>query len=240
MTRKKKIMAALAIGAVALCIGSGVARCTLAPQEDTGTPAQGQQGAQQEGQPQAEAGAQGGFADLENTSWTSEDGKSTLSVIRGAFIEKGEAGSSILYYTVSDEEREQGKITATLSVSASMTGEEEQTVALVREEDDGSVTIACDRLAAKYVKDAPADTTIEIAGATDDLYQTFGKGEDAFTQAVLEYAKARSPHASKAIWGKEVWIDFGADTYLTNFTLDDAASTIVTVQMDATEKLGAL
>ena len=37
-----------------------------------------------------------------------------------------------------------------------------------------------------------------------------------------------------------VWIDFGQTSYLTNFTLDDAASSIVTVQMDASGKLGAL
>lgn len=241
MTRKKKIMAALAIGAIALCIGSGVARCTLSGQECPDDQVQGQpQAAQQEGQPQEEAGAQGGFADLENTSWTAEDGKSTLSIIRGAFIEKGESGSTILYYTVSDEKAEKDKLTATLEVSASMTGDEEQTVALVRDETDGSVTITCDKLAAKYVKEIPSDTTMKLAGTTSELYETFGKDEGAFTQVVLEYAKARSPHATKATWGKEVWIDFGAGSYLTNFTLDDAASTIVTVQMDASGKLGAL
>lgn len=240
MTRKKKIMAALAIGAVALCIGSGIARCTLAPQEETEAPSQEQQATQQEGQPQGGADAQGGFADLENTAWTTEDGKSTLSIIKGAFIEKNESGSTILYYTVSDEKPEKDKLTATLDVSASMTGDEEQTIALVRNESNGSVTITCDKLAAKYVKDVPADTTMKLAGATDKLYETFGTDEGAFTSVILEYAKARSPHATKAVWGKEVWIDFGAGTYLTNFTLDDAASTIVTVQMDASGKLGAL
>lgn len=44
-------------------------------------------------------------------------------------------------------------------------------------------------------------------------------------------AKAHSPYATSAAWDKEVWIDYGAHSTLTTFTLDDAASTIVTVSV---------
>lgn len=240
MNRKNKILAALAIGAVVLCVGSGVARCSLAQQEDPAI----QQGSSQEQKTEKvsiqQADEQGGFADLENTSWTSEDGKSTLSIIGGAFVEKTEGGSSVIYYTISDEKESNGTLTVTLSVSSSMTGEEQETIAQVKEAKDGGKTLVCDKLSAKYLKDAPVETTIALEGATDELYSTFGKDEAAFTDVLLEYSKAKSPYATKATWDKEVWIDFASGAFLTNFTLNDTASTIVSVKMDRAGRLVTL
>lgn len=242
MQKKIKVMAALAIGAIAITIGAGAARCSLAPEE---APAPEEQAVQQEvieakeGGEGAEALAQGGFADLKNTNWESEDGKSALSIIEGAFVEKGEAGSTILYYTVDSETASDDEIAATLSVSSTMTGDEEQTVAIVRNV-GGDREISCDKLACKYVLSAPAESDLEVAGATDELYGLFGKGEGDFERVLRDYAKARSPHAAKATWSGEVWIDFNAGSYLTNFALDDAASTIATVQMDGGGKLATL
>lgn len=242
MQKKSKVMAALAIGAIAITIGAGAARCSLAPEE---TPVPEEQAVQQEvvedreGGEGAEALAQGGFADLKNTNWESEDGKSTLSIIEGAFVEKGEAGSTILYYTVDSEDVSDKEMTVTLSASTSMTGDEEQTVAVVRDV-GGEREIVCDKLACKYTLSAPVDADMAVSGATDELYDLFGKSEGDFKQVIGDYAKERSPHAKKAAWSGEVWIDFNAGSYLTNFTLDDAASTIVTVQMDGSGKLATL
>lgn len=248
MKRKNKVMLALAIGAVVIAVGSGVARCTLAPAEDIAAPEPetsqastvtvndtgGEPGAQRQ------AGAQGGFADLKNTSWESEDGKSALSIIEGAFIESDEAGQRILYYTVEEEQQSSSEIAVTLSVASSMTGDEEKTVVVVREGEDGTRTITCDKLACAYFQKRQAATEVVLVGATDDLYDVFGKSEGDFESALLDYAKANTPSASTATWGKEVWIDYGASTYLTNFTLNDAASTIVTVQKDAYGNLETL
>lgn len=248
MKRKNKVMLALALGAVVLVIGSGVARCSLAPAEDA--PAPEQEATQisleaagaigDEHEIQRQAGAQGGFADLKNTSWESEDGKSALSIIEGAFIETFEEGQSILYYTV-DEEQVQGfDIEATLSIASSMTGDEEKTVAVVSEAKDGTLSIVCDKLRCAYEMRPQQATSMSIVGSADELYSAFGKSEDEFEDVLLDYARANTPSASEAAWGKEVWIDYGAGTFLTNFTLNDAASTIITVQKDASGKLAAL
>ena len=231
MERKNKIMAALAIGAVALVVASGAVRCSLSDGGNANQAPEPEKPAAQaildEGDAQdqdAGAAAQGGFADLKNTSWESEDGKSALSIIEGALIETSDEGSSVIYYTVDGESLEGGMLTATLSVSREMTGAEEQTVA-----------------AATYVRkpSAPAGP-IALAGATSELFEEFGKGEEEFAAILSDYAKAASPGATAAAWSKEVWIDYGSKTKLTNFTLDDVASTIVCVQLDADGKLGAL
>ncbi len=249
MKRKNKVMLALALGAVALVIASGAVRCSLA------TPEASEESTQEQGQvespgetaheetpaaPLEEAGAQGGFADLKNTTWASEDGKSALSIIEGALIESGEAGQSILYYSVESEQAQRDGLTATLAVSDSMTGDEELTVANVRMGGEGELTLTCDKLSCAYVLEEAQATAIAVAEADERLYSTFGKSEDDFENALLEYARAQAPSATRATWSKEVWIDFGQMSYLTNFTLDDAASSIVTVQMDSSGELGAL
>ena len=249
MKRKNKVMLALALGAVALVIASGAVRCSLATPEpsEESTLEQGRvesSGEAAHEEPSAasfeEAGAQGGFADLKNTTWVSEDGKSALSIIEGAFIESGEAGQSILYYSVESEQTQNDGITATLAVSDSMTGDEELTVAVFQTSSEGERTLTCDKLSCAYVLEEVQATAITVTEADERLYSTFGKSEDDFANALLEYARAKAPSATCATWSKEVWIDFGQTSYLTNFTLDDAASSIVTVQMDASGKLGAL
>lgn len=247
MKRKNKIMAALAIGAVALVVASGITRCALTDESAEPTEAYSSQEAQSEtslpssAAPNAGAVAQGGFADLKNTSWESEDGKSALSIIEGALIESGEGGSSIIYYTVDSESREGAELTATLSVSSSMTGDEEKTIAVVREGENGTAEISCDKLSCKYLRKAASIAgPLVLTDATNELFDEFGKGEDEFVSVLSDYARGAYPGAKSATWSKEVWIDFGSGTRLTNFTLDDAASTIVCVQLDSGGKLGVL
>lgn len=248
MKRKNKIMAALAVGAVAVVVASGAARCSLADGQNAGPGPELEKPAAQavrdEGDMQDRgmgAAAQGGFADLKNTSWESEDGKSALSIIEGALIETGDAGSSVTYYTIEGESLEGGVLTATLRVSQGMTGAEEKTVAVIRQNQGGRDEIVCDKLATTYIRKASAPAgPIALLGATSDLFEEFGKSEEEFASVLSDYAKAASPEASAATWSKEVWIDYNTKARITNFTLDDAASTIVCVQLDADGRLGAL
>ena len=86
MDRKTKIIAVLAAGALAILVGSSVARCTLA--QDGGEagpdPVSQEQASPQEagrGDEEEDAGAAGGapkgFSALAGSSWTSEDGGSS-------------------------------------------------------------------------------------------------------------------------------------------------------------------
>ena len=169
MKRKNKVMLALALGAVALVIASGAVRCSLATPEPSKENTQGQGQVESSGEaareePSAasfeEAGAQGGFADLKNTTWVSEDGKSALSIIEGALIESGEAGQSILYYSVESEQAQHDGLTATLAVSDSMTDDEELTVAVVQMSSEGRRTLTCDKLSCAYVLEEVQATAI--------------------------------------------------------------------------------
>lgn len=249
MKRKNKILAGLAIGAVALAIASGAVRCSASDQETSVQEPREEQaleralvGPQDEGAPaDGRDDAQGGFADLKNTKWESEDGKSALSIIEGALIEAKEDGTSILYYTIKGETRDGDSLTATLSTSATMTGDEEETVAVVRSTPEGGREIVCDKLACKY-KQMPARVAgpITLEGTTDDLYDIMGKSEGEISGAITEQVKASTPSATVATWGKEVWIDYASGTRVTNFTLNDAAATIVSVQVDSAGKIGVL
>ena len=247
MNRKNKIMAALAIGAVALVVASGIARCTLAdgegaqPEPSEALEAQLDEARAPSSDADAGAAAQGGFADLKNTSWESEDGKSALSIIEGALIESREEGSTIIYYTIDSESREGTELTTTLSVSSSMTGDEEKTIAVVRNGQNGAAELICDKLSCKYIKKgAVIAGPLSLTHATQELFDEFGKDEGDFVSVISDYAKGAYPGAKSAAWSKEVWIDYGSGTKLTNFTLDDAASTIVCVQLTSDGKLDVL
>lgn len=249
MKRKNKIVAGLAIGAVALAIASGAVRCSASDQGTSVQEPREEQALEQaviesqdEGTPADERdAAQGGFADLKNTKWESEDGKSALSIIEGALIEAKEDGTSILYYTIKGESRDGESLTVTLSTSATMTGDEEETVAVVRSTPDGGREIVCDKLASKYLQEPIRDAgPISLQDATGDLYDIMGKNEAEISGAITEQANASSPSATVATWGKEVWIDYATGTRVTNFTLNDAAATIMSIQVDSAGKIGVL
>lgn len=249
MKRKNKIVAGLAIGAVVLVIASGAVRCSATGQgADEQDPRESQAFEQaaiesQDESTPVEAGdaAQGGFADLKNTKWESEDGKSALSIIDGALIEAKEDGTSILYYTVKGESRDGDTLTATLSTSATMTGDEEETVAVVRGASEGGREIVCDKLSCKYLQASIQQAgPITLQDATDDLFDVMGKSEGEISSAITERVRESIPSATVAAWGKEVWIDYASGTRITNFTLNDAAATIVSIQVDSAGKIGVL
>ena len=238
MKKKSKIVAAIAAGAVAITVGAGAARCSAPGPEnpDWQQTAQGQteeSGGEAEQQAQREQDApqqsgQGGFASLANTSWTSEDGASQHSVTKEALIERTPEGASVIYNAVTGESTDATGLSVAIDASESAAEPGAATVMRV-EEKTGALTLTCDLLKATYVEDAKTETSLSLSGDIDDLCLLSGKGADDFRETIESFAKAHSPYATKATWDKEVWIDYGARSTLTTFTLDDAASTIVTV-----------
>ena len=125
MNGKTKIVAAVAAGAVALTIGAGAARCSMdapdaqngqqAPQEqasgkqDDAKASQSSRQAPDERQP-----SESEFSSLANTSWTSRDGASKLSITKDALIERTADSASVIYYTVSDEKTDAAGLSVTL------------------------------------------------------------------------------------------------------------------------------
>ena len=250
MDKKSKIVAAIAAGAVAVTIGAGAARCSAdvpdaqagqqAPQEQTpeyGGQAQAGQPAQQETSGSQSAGSE--FASLANTSWTSRDGASRLSITKDALIERTADAASVIYYTVADEKTDATGLSVTLNASEDVA--DPGTATVVRIEGDGpSLALTCDLLKETYIQDSKAQTSLSVAGDIEDLCVLTGKTEGDFESLLESFAKAHSPYATSAAWDKEVWIDYGARSTLTTFTLDDAASTIVTVSVSQDGRMEAV
>lgn len=239
MTRKNKIMAAAAAIALLLLVGSGVARCTLATegiQEAESTEAVLQEEADVKEEAQAEAAdidEVSGLAGLVGTSWVGADDPTlTLAIVDGAFVEGKEGSNTVTYFTVDSEEESNGDITATVLASKSMTEAASPALVTVYEE-AGRTLIESDALATTYASVETEPKSLSFTGVTSKLEETLGVDAAKVEAAVASRAAAVSPDAARAIWDAEVWIDFVNSTATTSFTLDDGASTIVSVTRNA-------
>ena len=252
MTRKNKIMAAAAAIALLLLVGSGVARCTLATediQEAESTEAVLREEAVSEADPEAESAdideaadidEVSGLAGLVGTSWVGADDPTlTLAIVDGAFVEGKEGSNTVTYFTVDSEEESNGDITATVLASKSMTEAASPVLVTVHEE-AGRTLIESDALATTYASVQTEPKSLSFTGVTSKLEETLGVDAAKVEAAVASRAAAVSPDAARAIWDAEVWIDFANDTATTSFTLDDGASTIVSVTRNADGSIEAL
>lgn len=252
MTRKNKIMAAAAAIALLLLVGSGVARCTLATediQEAESTEAVLREEAVSEADPEAESAdideaadidEVSGLAGLVGTSWVGADDPTlTLAIVDGAFVEGKEGSNTVTYFTVDSEEESNGDITATVLASKSMTEAASPVLVTVHEE-AGRTLIESDALAPTYASVQTETKSLSFTGVTSKLEETLGVDAAKVEAAVASRGAAVWPDAARAIWDAEVWIDFANSTATTSFTLDDGASTIVSVTRNADGSIEAL
>ena len=99
MEKRSKAMAALACAALLVLIGSGCVRCTMVHSTQQDPVEQGQEvGAADE----ADA-AKDGLEKLLGTKWTSKDGKATLSIMNGAFVERAAGEEKVTYVKLKPE-----------------------------------------------------------------------------------------------------------------------------------------
>lgn len=68
-----------------------------------------------------------------------------------------------------------------------------------------------------------------MTGIDGRLPEALGADAGAIEEAVARKAAEVSPQATGATWDKEVWLDYAGNLASTTFTLDDPASTVVTV-----------
>ena len=240
------IWAAAAAVALLLLVGSGVARCTLATediQEAESTEAVLREEADVKEEAQAEAAdidEVSGLASLIGTSWVGADDPTlTLAIVDGAFVEGKEGSNTVTYFTVDSEEESDGDITATVLASKSMTEAASPVLVTVYEE-AGRTLIGSDALATTYASVQTEPKSLSFTGVTSKLEETLGVDAAKVEAAVASRAAAVSPDAARAIWDAEVWIDFANSTATTSFTLDDGASTIVSVTRNADGSIEAL
>ena len=68
-----------------------------------------------------------------------------------------------------------------------------------------------------------------MTGIDERLPEALGANAAEIEDAVARKAAEVSPQAAGASWDKEVWLDYAGNVASTTFTLDDPASTVVTV-----------
>ena len=68
-----------------------------------------------------------------------------------------------------------------------------------------------------------------VTGTDDRLSEALGADSADIEDIVARKAAEVSPQAAGASWDKEVWLDYAGTVASTTFTLDDPASTVVTV-----------
>ncbi len=243
MDRKTKLLAACAIGAVAVIFGAGIARCAI-----TTATGGGESTLVESVQTQAQKESGSGRQDKENslseyvgTSWTSADG-ATLSIISDALIERKEGQTTVTYYEVESEKADADGVSADISIYATAKDAPKAGVLRIDASDD-KVTASCDafQLSKSYTLDAKAATELKLAAHGIRLNELMESDDAAITAVIAQWAAKKSPYATTATWDGEVYVDCNGNTVTTGFALDDGAGTVVQLKYDgATGKLSAL
>lgn len=242
MSKKNKIMLAVAIAAVILFVGSGIARCSLERADADRTEAvEAQSGvgndegesidAQETAESAIERGGskEAGLDAFLGTSWQAlDDPARTLTIVQGAFVEVANGQNDVTYFKLDSEDETQEGLAATILASKSVS-EAAAPATLTIGKEGPSEILACDALASKYVRVQPSGRTLAFERITDKLAESMGADAAAIEAAVAERAAVISPAAECATWDGEVWCDFVNDVATTTFTLGDGASTIVSV-----------
>ena len=229
MQGKSRVMAAVAASALTVALGAGAARCAIAPQE-------GAQGSSQEQAQQAAAGADAatgkassGAEALWNTAWTgADDPTATLRIVEGAMVESA-GGTERAWFFSAEEPSEAGGVLS-IPIEVKGTGDKAGGLSLIQVSGDGGNRIlACDLLTQAYVPQRERDGAFSVTGIDGRLSEALGADAAAIEDAVARKAKEVSPQAAGAAWDKEVWLDYAGNVASTTCTLDDPASTVVTV-----------
>ena len=246
MTRKNKIMLAAAIVAAVLLVGSGVARCTIVQNGTTEGRAAVESAEEaavenpQSGIDAANGEASSGIESLIGTSWVGvDDATRSLSIVKGAFVETKDGSTEVTYWTLDSEEPLSSGIEATVLASKSMT--DAASPVLVSVSSEGADTVLrSDVLACAYRQVQLGDRTLHFTGVTSKLEEAMGVDAAKIEAAVSARAAAVSPSATRAIWDAEAWIDYANSAATTTFTLDDGASTMISVTRSSDGTIEAL
>lgn len=229
MQGKSRVMAAVAAGALVVALGAGAARCAIAPQEDA-------QGSFQEQTPSGAVDADVGTVEdasgaeaLWNTAWTgADDPTATLRIVEGAMVESA-GGSERAWFFSAEEPTEAGGVLS-VPIDVKGTGDKAGGLSLIQVSGDGgNRTLACDLLTQAYTPQKVRGGAFSVTGIDGRLSEALGADAAAIEDAVAGKAAEVSPQATGATWDKEAWLDYAGNVASTTFTLDDPASTVVTV-----------
>ena len=212
MTRKNKLMLAAAIVAAVLLVGSGVARCTLAQNGTT------------EGRIAVESAEE---AAVENPQSETDiaDGEANSgieSLVGTSWVGVDDATRSLSIVKGAFVETKDGGTEVTYWTL------------------DDEELLRSDALACAYRQVQVGDRSLSFTGVTSKLEEAMGIDAAKIEAAVSARAAAVSPSATRAIWDAEAWIDYANNAATTTFTLDDGASTMISVTRSSDGTIEAL
>lgn len=228
MQGKSRVMAAVAAGALTVALGAGAARCAIAPQEGAQDSPQGQAQPAAAGADAATGKAASGAEALWNTVWTgADDPTATLRIVEGAMVESAGGTERAWFFSAEEPTEADGVLSVPIDVKG--TGDKAGGLSLIQVSGGGDArTLACDLLTQAYAPQKAREGTFSVTGTDGRLSEALG-ADAAIEEAVAGKAAEVSPQAAGATWDKEVWLDYAGNVASTTFTLDDPASTVVTV-----------
>ena len=228
MQGKSRVMAAVAASALVVALGAGAARCAIAPQEGAQDSPQEQEQPAAAGADAATGKAASGAEALWNTAWTGADDPTATLRIEGAMVESA-GGTERAWFFSAEEPSEAGGVLS-VPIEVKGTGDKAGGLSLIQVSGDGGArTLACDLLTQAYAPQRERDGAFSVTGTDGRLSEALGADAAAIEEAVAGKAAEVSPQAAGATWDKEVWLDYAGNVASTTFTLDDPASTVVTV-----------
>ena len=229
MQGKSRVIAAVAAGALTVALGAGAARCAIAPQESPQEQAPPATASAPEGAGSEAEKAASGTGALWNTVWTgADDPTATLRIVEGAMVESA-GGSERAWFFSAEEPTEAGGVLS-VPIDVKGTGDKAGGLSLIQVSGDGNArTLACDLLTQAYAPQREREGAFSVTGTDSRLSEALSADVAAIEEAVAGKAAEVSPQATGATWDKEVWLDYAGNVASTTFTLDDPASTVVTV-----------
>lgn len=229
MQGKSRVMAAVAAGALIVALGAGAARCAIAPQESPQEQAPPATASAPEGAASETGKAASSAEALWNTVWTGvDDPTATLRIVEGAMVESAGGTERAWFFSAEEPSETDGVLSVPIDVKG--TGDKAGGLSLIQVSGDGDArTLACDLLTQAYAPQRERDGAFSVAGIDGRLPEALGADSADIEDIVARKAAEVSPQATGASWDKEVWLDYAGNVASTTFTLDDPASTVVTV-----------
>lgn len=229
MQGKSRVMAAVAAGALVVALGAGAARCAIAPQEGAQDSPQGQAQPAAAGADAATGKAASGAEALWSTVWTgADDPTATLRIVEGAMVESSGGTERAWFFSAEEPTEADGVLSVPIDVKG--TGDKAGGLSLIQVSGSGDArTLACDLLTQAYTPQKVRGGAFSVTGIDGRLSEALGADSADIEDIVARKAAEVSPQAAGASWDKEVWLDYAGNVASTTFTLDDPASTVVTV-----------
>ena len=161
--------------------------------------------------------------------WTgADDPTATLRIVEGAMVESAGGTERAWFFSAEEPTEADGVLSVPIDVKG--TGDKAGGLSLIQVSGGGDArTLACDLLTQAYAPQKAREGTFSVTGTDGRLSEALGVDVAAIEEAVARKAAEVSPQAAGATWDKEVWLDYAGNVASTTFTLDDPASTVVTV-----------